>query len=444
MQIRVFRQLCAALVLAGASLVAAAAPISLQFTKSPLPSFLSVLYGDILQRPFVLSPDLVVSQRAITLAVTVLPEKLPQFLSAFLAEQGITVTDRDGVAYLGLRQAQPVAAPPIPLPETQRPSVASVLDAPLPRPALRAPGTLAAPEAADSSSVGRAGFARESAADSEPPSFARYAPKNVPPDELCRVVTKVFGAASCVDAGGVVQLVHARFLPAVQTFAEAVDARPATVDLSMTFIEVTGSRRDGFGLSLVANVLGSSLGLQLGNVADSGVLSLKGTNFQAVLDVLRTDTRFRQVASPSGLVDSGKPFYIAIGDEVPTLAGQTRDQTGQVTNQVTYRPSGVILSVTPVVVSGDTDKPRVVASVDAQVSSFSVTKTGVNSSPTLSKRQVKTQASIGSGEVVVIGGLTGSSDSTQTAGLWGMRLANRDEGQASELVLLLSAKATTR
>jgi len=417
--------------------VASAAPLTLQFSKATLASFLAVLYGDILQRPYVLSPDLASSQRPVSLNVTLFPERLPVFVSGFLAQQGLTASERDGVTYLAL--ALPGAASQS-APSQQEPNASALLDTPLPvkRKVLQPPDALEDPTQAHET------FARESSAQSQAPAFARYVPRNLPAADICAAVSKVFGASSCVDVSGAAHLVHVRHLTAVQAFAEAIDAQPATVDLTAVFVEVTGSRRDGFGLSLVASVLGSSLGAQLGTVADTGVITLKGASFQAVLDVLRTDARFRQVASPSGRVDSGKPFSISIGDEVPTLTGQSRDTTGQVTSQVVYRASGVLLNVTPLVVSPDGAVPRVVCTVDAQVSSFSATKTGVNSSPTLSKRQVKTQASLSSGEVVLIGGLTGSSDTVQTAGLFGIPLSKRDEAQDSELVLLLSARTVQR
>jgi general secretion pathway protein D len=431
MKTRILRYVVGVFVLLLASL-ASAAPLTLQFTKATLPSFLAVLFGDILQRPYVLAPDLASSQRPVSLNVTLFPERLPAFVSGFLAQQGLTASERDGVTYLAL--ALP-GAPNQSAPSQQDQSASALLDAPLPvkRKVLQAPDALdETPQA------------RESSAQSPAPSFARYVPRNLPAQDICAAVAKVFGASSCVDVSGAAHLVHARHLSAVQAFAEAIDAQPATVDLTAVFVEVTGSRRDGFGLSLVASVLGSSLGAQLGTVADTGVITLKGASFQAVLDVLRTDARFRQVASPSGRVDSGKPFSISIGDEVPTLAGQSRDTTGQVTSQVVYRASGVLLNVTPLVVSADGAVPRVVCTVDAQVSSFSATKTGVNSSPTLSKRQVKTQASLSSGEVVLIGGLTGSSDTVQTSGLFGVPLSKRDEAQDTELVLLLSARTVQR
>jgi general secretion pathway protein D len=171
-------------------------------------------------------------------------------------------------------------------------------------------------------------------------------------------------------------------------------------------------------------------------------ITIKGANLTALLDILRTDGRFKQVASPSGRVASGALFNIAIGDEVPTLSGQSRDNTGQVTSQVVYRPSGVLLNVLPVAIT-ENDSPMVSTTVDAQVSSFSKTESGVNGSPTLSKRQVKTSLVLSDGEVAVIGGLTGSRRLSSRSSLFGMTMANREDDQSTDLVLLLSARVAT-
>ncbi len=232
---------------------------------------------------------------------------------------------------------------------------------------------------------------------------------------------------------------HPKYLETLTELAEKLDSRPALVDVSVTFVEVTGSKRDGFGLNLVASVLGGSVGLNLGAAVDTGTLTIKGANITAFLDVLRSDGRFKQVANPSGRVLSGEAFNIAIGDDVPTLSGQSRDNTGQVTSQVIYRPSGVLLNVTPTAIT-ENDHSLVATSVDAQVSSFSKTESGVNGSPTLSKRQVKTSLMLADGEVAVLGGLTGSRSVSSSSSLFGVTLANRDDDTSTDLLLLLSAR----
>ena len=409
------RKILAALLLVCST--AFAAPVQFNFTKAPIQSFFGVLYGDVLRKPYVLSPDLVALSRAVTLNVSVEPDKLTPFIAGFLVDQGIVSTERDGVVYLSLRSSNAAALPAMPLPD---------LTAPLPVPT----------------------FARESSdktprqevqvVDAHPPAFKLFTPTKVTPGQVCEAVNKVFPSACAVSVSSAL-LVHGRHLDQIVTLAEALDVRSSLVDVSVTFIEVTGSKRDGFGLTLVANVLGGSLGVNLGAAADTSAFTIKSSSFTALLDVLRTDGRFKQVANPSGRVLSGQAFNIAIGDEVPTLSGQSRDQTGQVTSQVIYRPSGVLLNVSPQVIT-DGSAPLVHALVDAQVSSFSKTETGVNGTPTLSRRQVKTTLTLTDGEVAVIGGLSSSRDTKSQSSLFGVSLANREDAQNTDLVLLLSAR----
>ena len=389
-----------------------AAPVELSFTKAPVQSFLAALYGDVLKRPYVLSPDLVTLSRTVTLNVAIEPEKLQTFISGFLADQGITAFEREGVTYLATRSSQIAAQ-------------GAELSSPLPLPPSR-----------DNSPQYR--LDSQPSIDIASPSFKLFTPSKVTPGQICDSVNKVF-PNSCTVSVSASLLVHPRYLELVYSLAESLDKRSSLVDVSVTFVEVTGSKRDGFGLNLVANVLGGALGINLGAASDTSALTFKRTSLTALLDVLRTDGRFKQVANPSGRVVTGQAFNIAIGDEVPTLSGQSRDATGQVTSQVVYRPSGVLLNVSPQVVS-DGSTSLVYASVDAQVSSFSKTETGVNGTPTLSRRQVKTTLSLEDGEVAAIGGLSASRDTNSSSSLFGLTLGHREDAQSTDLVLLLSAK----
>ncbi|PUE08030.1 type II secretion system protein GspD [Limnohabitans sp. T6-20] len=402
----------------------AAAPLQLTFDKASVQSFLGTLYGKILQKSFVLSPDVLSLNRPVTLNVSLEPEMIGSFVTGFLADQGLIAVVRDGVTYVGIKSTLASSSVALPAPVSLDNSRASfsLLDSPLP------------------SRVTSARDSLEPAKPVEPlpPSFKVFMPTRSTPTVLCESVNRVF-LNTCHPAAAVVVLTHSQHLEVISELASQLDIKPTLVDVSATFIEVTGSKRDGYGFGLVANVLGGSLGLNLGATADTSTITIKGANFTALLDILRSDGRFKQVASPSGRVASGSLFNIAIGDEVPTLSGQSRDNTGQVTSQVVYRPSGVLLNVQPVAIT-EKDSAMVSTTVDAQVSSFSKTESGVNGSPTLSKRQVKTSLVLADGEVAVIGGLTGSRGVSSRSSLFGFNVSNRDDEQSTDLVLLLSAK----
>lgn len=392
----------------------AVTPLQLNFDKASIQTFIGTLYGKILQKNFVLSPDVLALNRAVTLNVSLQPEVLGAFIAGFMADQGLSVTDREGVAYIGIKL--PPVVPTGAADLAHQPLAASMPD---PSTANEPPPTKHESEAL-------------------PPAFKVFKPTRSTTVSLCEAVNKVF-LDSCHATPVAAVLVHPKHLELLSELAAQLDIRPTLIDVSATFIEVSGSKRDGYGFNLVASVLGGSLGMNFGASVDTPTITIKGANLTALLDILRTDGRFKQVASPSGRVTSGSPFNIAIGDEVPTLSGQSRDNTGQITNQVLYRPSGVLLNVQPVAIT-ENDSSLVSTTVDAQVSSFSKTESGVNGSPTLSKRQVKTSLVLSDGEVAVIGGLTGSRSTSSSSSILGLKLTNRDDDTSTDLVLMLSAR----
>ena len=158
-----------------------------------------------------------------------------------------------------------------------------------------------------------------------------------------------------------------------------------------------------------------------------------------VLDAIKTQSKFKQIASPSGFVNSGESFLISIGDEVPTIGATNKDNSGTTSESVVYRPSGVILDVKPNVIPSKS--PKIELIVKGQVASCSATATGVNNSPTLTKREINTNLTLEDGEIVIIGGLKGvrSNDSkNRLFGVipWGYNQSNSN----TELILILTAK----
>lgn len=78
--------------------------------------------------------------------------------------------------------------------------------------------------------------------------------------------------------------------------------------------------------------------------------------------------------------------------------------------------------------------------VGQQLSNFIVTQTGVNNSPTLTKREVSTSLSVADGDVVIIGGLAENRESSGRIGFsflpdW-MR-SNTGQTGKTEILLVL-------
>jgi len=410
-------------------LLAFAKPVSFDFNAVSLVAFSQATFRGIMGRDFVISPDVLAADRRITINVKNIDQaEIPAFVTGILKQQGISVTERGGVYYLdqasrvqpaqeGQQTAQELAQAMYGMPLSPReaaPSLARSSEPVQDRPAFgRAPD--------DESTV--------------------YVPKNRPSDFLASILNAGFGGRAAHVAGSRLVLSGAASdVKKMIALLDSVDVLPSRLDVSASWVEV--ARTDGVsrGFSLIANVLGTKLGISLGSVNSGSVISLRNTNFELVVDALNTDARFKQISNSRLVADEYEPVRLIVGDETPTVSSTGKDNSGNQVQNVVYRPSGVIVDVVPKVLASG----RINMTIDGQISNFKATQTGVNGSPTLIKRQVKTAVTVGDGEVLLIGGLNDTNSTESSSGLpflparWSLTSGSRVQ---TDLVLVLSAKA---
>lgn len=219
-----------------------------------------------------------------------------------------------------------------------------------------------------------------------------------------------------------------------------VDTSSGEVAVKAVVYEVSTGNTDGTAFSLALNLLGGKLGVSVGSDAATlnNAVTFKAANFEMALSALAGDSRFKVVSTPRVRVKSGATARLTVGQDVPTLSSVTYPQGGgNAVQSVEYRSSGVILNLSPVVRGATVDM-----TVDQQISDFAKTETGVNDSPTLTKRALTTTVSAADGELIVLGGLTTDKDSQGTSGLSFLPKFMRTSSQSSnrtEVLLLLQA-----
>lgn len=386
---------------------AAAAPISINLERVELTAFLAATYGSELKKNYVMAPSLVGDSRKVSLHVQVERDNLDSFIRDYLARMGIEVSEKGGILYLMPAGQAPMQAAP----------VVSIGAPPL-VPAI----------------AGQQPVEVEPAPKNE---FEVYEPMNRPAAFLATVANALHPSSAVVAGQRVVINAPRDALDKIRALFGKVDIEARRVAVNATFVEVSGSQSTSRGVSLVADVLGARLGIAVGDTSGSSV-SLKNANFELVLNALNTDGRFKQVSTPRVLVDESEQVDQIVGNETPTISGTSLDKNGNPIQQTTYRPSGVIIQVTPTVLGSG----KINLGVDAQVSSFQQTRNGVNSSPTLIKRQVKGRVTLNDGEVIVMGGLNENKSVSSSSGLpflpksWAMDSGSTDN---TDLVLILSA-----
>ncbi|MBM4054304.1 MAG: type II secretion system protein GspD [Planctomycetes bacterium] len=194
----------------------------------------------------------------------------------------------------------------------------------------------------------------------------------------------------------------------IKTIIEAIDATPQQVFIEVLIIEVdlkdtldygtewswSRSNLEIFGMGDVARTAGNATA-QFTNTFAKG-------NFDILMDILATYSDAKILSAPHILVRDEQPASIQVGEEVPILTGSGQ-QTGTevVFEQVQYRDTGIILTVTPHIA----ENGFITLEVNQEVSNAQETTTGVSDSPTFSTRQAQTSLVIKSGHTISLGGI---------------------------------------
>jgi general secretion pathway protein D len=187
-----------------------------------------------------------------------------------------------------------------------------------------------------------------------------------------------------------------------------LDIVPSQVLIEAMIVEVTLNDDLKFGVRwhLESKKAGYSFtgGNSFGSVFPGFSYALAAANAQVTLNALNAITKVNVVSSPSLTVLDKQTATLQIGDQVPVV---TQSAVGVVAtnapivNSVSYRDTGVILSITPRIHEGG----RVFLKIEQEVSSVGSTTTSSIDSPTIKQRRVKTTVQVRDGEALTLGGL---------------------------------------
>ncbi len=124
---------------------------------------------------------------------------------------------------------------------------------------------------------------------------------------------------------------------------------------------------------------------------------------RAVLNAFAEKKRVTILSTPRIMVKSGSQATIDVGTDIPTLSRQTQSTSSQdrVINEIEYRKTGVLLSVTPVVHSGNRIELKISQEVSQQIESTDVDIP----SPSIFTRKIETELGLRDGGSVLLGGL---------------------------------------
>jgi general secretion pathway protein D len=142
-----------------------------------------------------------------------------------------------------------------------------------------------------------------------------------------------------------------------------------------------------------------------------------------LLNLLGQDTNVNVLSTPHVMAGDGKLARIEVGDEVAVVTQTSSTPnaigTSSISNSVTYRPTGIILEVTPVISASG----RVALTVSQEVSSVQAVGSTVGgvTYPNFSKRKVSTEVVVEDGKPLLIAGLIRDAGNNSVTGLPGLK-----------------------
>ncbi len=333
-----------------------------------------LMYSEVITTPYILEPDVLTDTRMVSFRYATEKGDLRLFLGTFLDALGYAIQNRDGVDVI---HKKPEAAPKAELSPDQESWVY--------RPQFRDVHYLSRVLAP----LFQGTFASNR-------SIASKAPISDNP-------VQDGSASALIDQSADVLLFTgtAKEIDKLKKLLPQIDFQLGEVVVRGVVYEVSTTEKEGSAFGLLASLLGGKLQLGTGAINPVGsFLRLKSAALDAVYLVLNQDSRFKVKSSPSLRIRSGSQGTFSVGQDVPVLGSVSYTGNGQAVQSVEYRSSGVIFNILPTVRDGVIE-----LAIDQQLSNFAATHTGVNNSPTLTKRALKTSVGLQDGEVIVLGGL---------------------------------------
>ena len=196
----------------------------------------------------------------------------------------------------------------------------------------------------------------------------------------------------------------------VQRILESLDVAPNQVLLEATIAEVQLNDELKMGVRWFFQMGNHKLTLT-DNSAGAVTPTFPGfsnffstPNVKVVLNALSSVTDINIISSPTLMVVDNKKATLQVGNEVPVAtqsAVAILTPGSPIVNSITYRNTGIVLSITPRI----GDKGRIQLDVEQEASDVIPTSTSGIDSPTIQQRRIKTTVAVNDGEGIVLGGL---------------------------------------
>ncbi|MBX3363717.1 MAG: hypothetical protein KF866_03030 [Phycisphaeraceae bacterium] len=208
-----------------------------------------------------------------------------------------------------------------------------------------------------------------------------------------------------------------RYIEAVRSIIEELDAAPPQVVIQVLLAEVTLDSEDTWGTDFRVGPIGGDNFIFGSTPAGAAVsaaiglpqLTVSSGDFSVLIRSLQAKGRLEVLSRPEVTVNNNEAAYIQVGENIAILDGVTTFDTGRTQANVRREDVGIILDVTPSISSDGFVRMEIRPSISAVTARTTQVSEDFNA-PIISRREVETTVTVKDGQTIVIGGLIQTTD----------------------------------
>lgn len=180
------------------------------------------------------------------------------------------------------------------------------------------------------------------------------------------------------------------------------DTKEQNLIVKSYIYEVQYNEKDGSAMGLILNLANKKLQLNLGPADPIGnFVKLSSSTLSLFLSNVDVNSNVKLLSNPILRIKNNKETILTVGNSVPVLGNVSYSNQGQAIQNVEYKDTGLVIKLNPTI----TNK-SVSLDLTQEISEAILTSTGVNNTPTLTKRNLKTTFTANKNEVIMLAGLT--------------------------------------
>ena len=200
-------------------------------------------------------------------------------------------------------------------------------------------------------------------------------------------------------------------LERIATYIHCVDVPPRQVEIEAHVLQVTlkDVNKHGVDFNALFRVAGAAVNIETKGFATTDptqafLATIKGTDLNAVIELLETTTDTKTLGSPKLLVVNEQEANMQVGQQFGYRTSITTETSTQ--QQIQFLDVGVLLKITPRI----TQDGRVLLHIRPEVSSGRVDPDGL---PQTETTQLETDVMLNDGQGMILGGLIKEIDDVQ-------------------------------